>query len=96
MHSSYGEGLETDRARRRYRASPLPDRSIIAKRKTPWGSAKPNCGMLHLCPNNPYLRSLPTVLYCSLLSKHLAHSVVPPTPNCLNGAETHADLPVWT
>src|SRR6266700_2185688 len=25
MHSSYGEGLETDRARRRYRASPLPD-----------------------------------------------------------------------
>ena len=25
MHSSYGEGLETDRTRRRYRASPLPD-----------------------------------------------------------------------
>lgn len=27
MSSSYGEGLETDRARRRYRASPLPDRA---------------------------------------------------------------------
>jgi hypothetical protein len=25
MHSSYGEGLETDRARRGYRASSLPD-----------------------------------------------------------------------
>ena len=28
MHSSYGEGLETDRARRRYRASPLPDKIL--------------------------------------------------------------------
>ena len=29
MHSSYGEGLETDRARRRNRASPLPDMILL-------------------------------------------------------------------
>ena len=31
MHSSYGEGLETDRARCRYRASPLPDNRPVAE-----------------------------------------------------------------
>jgi hypothetical protein len=45
---------------------------------------------------NQYLRSLPTVLYRSLLSKHLVQSVVPSTLNCLNGATTHADLSAWT
>lgn len=70
-------------------------KSITAKRRTPWASAKLSCGMRPRYQNSPSSPWLPIALCCSPRYSLLAPPVVRCTLHFPSGDEARDDLPVW-